>query len=61
LGQRSHASLGTAQMFRALAFYLRETSATEVRWQRSEISRKAAGPRDISGEKIMILNEEDGP
>jgi hypothetical protein len=45
---------GQAQMFRALAFYLRETSATEVRWQRSEISRKAAGPRDISGEKIMI-------
>jgi hypothetical protein len=45
---------GQAQMFRALAFYLRETSATEVRWQRSEISRKAAGPRDVSGEKIMI-------
>ena len=45
---------GQAQMFRALAFYLRETSATEVRWQRSEISRKPAGPRDVSGEKIMI-------
>ena len=45
---------GQAQMFRALAFYLRETSATEVRWQRSEISRKAAGPRDINREKIMI-------
>ena len=43
-----------SQMFRALAFYLRETSATEVRWQRSEISRNAAGPRDVSGEKIMI-------
>jgi len=45
---------GQAQMFRALAFYLRETSATEVRWQRSEISRKAAGARDVSGQKIMI-------
>jgi hypothetical protein len=45
---------GQSQMFRALAFYLRETSATEVRWQRSEISRNAAGPRDVSGEKIMI-------
>jgi hypothetical protein len=33
---------GQSQMFRALAFYLRETSATEVRWQRSEISRNAA-------------------
>jgi len=45
---------GQAQMFRALAFYLRETSATEVRWQRSEISRKAAGATDVSGQKIMI-------
>ena len=45
---------GQSQMFRALAFYLRETSATEVRWQRSEISRKAAGARDISDQKIMI-------
>jgi hypothetical protein len=45
---------GQAQMFRALAFYLRETSATEVRWQRSEISRRAAGARDVSGQKIMI-------
>jgi hypothetical protein len=45
---------GQSQMFRALAFCLRETSATEVRWQRSEISRNAAGPRDVSGEKIMI-------
>ena len=45
---------GQSQMFRALAFYLRETSATEVRWQRSEISRNAAGPRDVSGQKIMI-------
>jgi hypothetical protein len=34
---------GQAQMFRALAFYLREASATEVRWQRSEISSRAAG------------------
>ena len=45
---------GQSQMFRALAFYLRETSATEVRWQRSEISRKAAGATDVSGQKIMI-------
>ena len=45
---------GQSQMFRALAFYLRERSATKVRWQRSEISRNAAGPRDVSGEKIMI-------
>ena len=45
---------GQSQMFRALAFYLRETSATEVRWQRSEISRKAVGARDISDQKIMI-------
>jgi len=44
---------GQAQMFRALAFYLRETSATEVRWQRSEISRKATGARDVSGQKIL--------
>ena len=46
---------GQSQMFRALAFYLRETSATQVRWQRSEISRKAAGARDVSGQKIMIF------
>jgi hypothetical protein len=45
---------GQSQMFRALAFYLRETSATEVRWQRSEISRKAAGARDVSGQKIEM-------
>jgi hypothetical protein len=45
---------GQSQMFRALAFYLREASATEVRWQRSEISRRAAGARDVSGQKIMI-------
>ena len=45
---------GQSQMFRALAFYLRETSATEVRWQRSEISRKAAEARDVNGQKIMI-------
>jgi len=45
---------GQSQMFRALAFYLRETSATEVRRQRSEISRNAAGARDVSGQKIMI-------
>jgi len=44
---------GQAQMFRALAFYLRETSATQVRWQRSEISRKATGARDVSGQKIL--------
>jgi len=40
---------GQAQMFRALAFYLRETSATEVRWQRSEISRNAAEARNVNG------------
>jgi hypothetical protein len=45
---------GQSQMFRALAFYLRETSATEVRWRRSEISRKAVKARDVSGQKIMI-------
>jgi hypothetical protein len=38
---------GQSQMFRALAFYLREASATEVRWQRSEVSRRAAGARDV--------------
>ncbi len=42
---------GQAQMFRALAFYLRETSATEVRWQRSEIGKKAARNKDVSGQK----------
>jgi len=40
---------GQSQMFRALAFYLRETSATEVRWQRSEISRNAAEARNVNG------------
>jgi hypothetical protein len=45
---------GQSQMFRALAFYLRETSAREVRWQRSEISRKAAEARNVNGQKIMI-------
>jgi len=45
---------GQSQMFRALAFYLRETSATEIRRQRSEISRKAVEARDISDQKIMI-------
>ena len=45
---------GQSQMFRALAFYLRETSATEVRWQRSEISRKTAEARNLNGQKIMI-------
>ena len=42
---------GQAQMFRALAFYLRETSATEVRWQRSEIGKKAARNKDVSGQR----------
>jgi hypothetical protein len=45
---------GQSQMFRALAFYLRETSAREFRCQRSEISRKAAEATDINGQKIMI-------
>jgi len=45
---------GQSQMFRALAFYLREASAAEVGWQGSEISSRAAGARDVSGQKIMI-------
>jgi hypothetical protein len=45
---------GQSQMFRALAFYLREASAAEVGWQGSEITSTAAGARDVSGQKIMI-------
>jgi len=48
---------GQAQMFRALAFYLRETSATEVRWQRSEIGKKAEDRdqmTEVSGLNLMI-------
>ena len=47
---------GQSQMFRALAFYLREFGGrrTEDGGQRSEISRKAAGARDVNGQEIMI-------
>ena len=40
---------GQSQMFRALAFYLRETSATEVRWQRSEI-RGQMSEREVANQ-----------
>jgi hypothetical protein len=48
---------GQSQMFRALAFYLRETSATEVRWQRSEIGKKAARNKDVSDQKVAPRNQ----